>query len=69
MALYANGEREDGKHGLGVAGFQSFVQRSNHVQTYEMEDEQLNYRLNKGLVAFYGAFQVPKKIREEHVIV
>jgi hypothetical protein len=68
-ALYSIGEREDGKNGPGVAGFQSFVQRSGHVQTYEMEGEQLNHRLKRGLVAFYGAFQVPKKIREEHIII
>lgn len=60
--------REDGKDGPGVLGFQSFVQMSGHVQTYEMEGEQLNHRLKKGLVSFYGAFQVPRKLREEHHI-
>jgi hypothetical protein len=68
LALYADMQREDGTPGPGVAGFQSFVQRSGHIQTYEMEGEQLDHRLRKGLVAFYGAFQVPEKMKKEHVI-
>jgi hypothetical protein len=68
LALYADGEREDTTTGPGVAGFQSFVQRSGHVQTYEMEGRDLESRLRKGLVAFYGAFRVPEIMRREHVI-
>jgi hypothetical protein len=44
------------------------MQRSGHVQTYEMEGRALTARLEKGLVAFYGAFQVPKEMRREHTI-
>jgi hypothetical protein len=33
-----------------------------------MEGEDLNRRLKRGLVAFYGAFQVPEVMRKEHVI-
>lgn len=69
VALYAVGDREDGSTGPGVAGFQSFVQMSGHVQSYEMEGPPLDHRLRKGLVAFYGAFQVPEKLRKEHAIV
>jgi hypothetical protein len=68
IALYVEGRREDGTAGPGVVGFQSFVQRSGHVQTYDMEGEDLNRRLKRGLVAFYGAFQVPEMMRKEHVI-
>jgi hypothetical protein len=68
VALYSIESREDGVNRPGVLGFQSFVQMSGHVQTYEMEGEQLNHRLKKGLVSFYGAFQAPKKMREEHEI-
>lgn len=68
VALYANGRREDGTDGLGVVGFQSFVQRSGHVQSYEMEGTALEQRLRLGRVAFYGAFQVPDEMRTEHVI-
>jgi len=69
LALYAEGEREDGTIGPGIAGFQSFVQRSGHVQTFEMEGTALESRLHKGQVAFYGSFQVPDEIRKEHVII
>jgi hypothetical protein len=31
-ALYADGVGEDGSQGPGIVGFQSFVQRSGHVQ-------------------------------------
>ena len=68
VALYANGRREDGTDGFGVVGFQSFVQRSGHVQSYEMEGTALEQRLRLGRVAFYGAFQVPDEMRTQHVI-
>jgi len=34
-----------------------------------MEGEELNHRLKRGLVAFYGAFQVPREMRTDYVIV
>lgn len=68
LAIYAEGERSDSIFGPGVVGFQSFMQRSGHVQTYEMEGQPLTSRLEKGLVAFYGAFQVPKELKNEHII-
>ena len=68
VALYAEGKREDGEWGPGVLGFQSFVQRSGHVQSYNLEGAPLDSRLQQGLVAFYGAFQVPEEMRKEHAI-
>ena len=68
IALYADGVREDGSHGPGVVGFQSFVQRSGHVQEYDMEGDALEKRLKKGNVAFYGAFQVPDDLRQKYRI-
>ncbi|KAF2190137.1 hypothetical protein K469DRAFT_560321 [Zopfia rhizophila CBS 207.26] len=69
VALYTDGLREDGSVGPGVVGFQSFVQRSGHVQNFEMEGEALEKRLKLGRVAFYGAFQVPEELRKEHAII
>jgi hypothetical protein len=68
LAIYTEDERSDNTFGPGVVGFQSFMQRSGHVQSYEMEGRTLTARLEKGLVAFYGAFQVPKELRREHII-
>jgi hypothetical protein len=64
IALYADGLRDDGTEGPGIVGFQSFVQRSGHVQSFEMEGGALEKRLKLGRVAFYGAFQVPDNLRE-----
>ncbi|ORY19625.1 hypothetical protein BCR34DRAFT_471634 [Clohesyomyces aquaticus] len=68
IALYADGLREDGTTGSGIVGFQSFVQRSGHVQNFDMEGASLEQRLKRGRVAFYGAFQVPDEVRQGHVI-
>jgi hypothetical protein len=69
MALYAEGVREDGTHGPGIVGFQSFVQRSDHPQKFNMpEGPHLERRLKEGRVAFYGAFQVPDELRTEYSI-
>lgn len=68
VALYAEGIREDGSEGPGVVGLQSFVQRSGHVQSFEMEGGALEKRLKMGRVAFYGAFVVPEELKE-YVIV
>jgi hypothetical protein len=69
IALYADGLREDDTTGPGVVGFQSFVQRSGHVQNFEMEGGALEKRLKLGRVAFYGAFQVPDALRREYEVV
>jgi hypothetical protein len=68
-ALYAEGTRIDGTTGPGVVGFQSFVQRSGHVQNFRMEGTHLERRLNFGRVAFYGAFEVPVELKQEYTIV
>jgi hypothetical protein len=44
VALYAEGTREDGTAGPGIVGFQSFVQRSGHVQNFKMEGPHLEKR-------------------------
>jgi hypothetical protein len=69
VALYADGTREDGTTGPGIVGFQSFVQRSGHVQNYSMEGPALEKRLQLGRVAFYGAFEVPAGLKREYSIV
>lgn len=69
IALYAEGMREDGTRGPGIVGFQSFVQRSDHPQKFNMpEGPHLERRLKEGRVAFYGAFQVPDELRKEYTI-
>jgi hypothetical protein len=69
IALYADGIRQDGTEGPGVVGFQSFVQRSGHVQNFSMEGPALERRLQLGRVAFYGAFEVPEELKQEYTIV
>jgi hypothetical protein len=54
VALYAEGMREDGTNGPGIIGFQSFVQRSGHVQNFNMQGPTLDRRLQIGRVAFCG---------------
>ncbi|KAJ4290471.1 hypothetical protein N0V90_010688 [Kalmusia sp. IMI 367209] len=68
-ALYAEGTREDRTEGPGVVGFQSFVQRSGHVQNFEMEGGALDKRLKLGRVAFYGAFELPEGVKTEYQVV
>lgn len=69
IALYADGMREDGTEGPGVVGFQSFVQRSGVVQSFEMEGGALEKRLKLGRVAFYGAFMVPEELKKGYKVV
>jgi hypothetical protein len=52
-----------------VAGFASFVQKVSGVQRYDLDGDKLYKRLQEGRVAFYGAFQVPKELREEYMII
>ncbi|KAH8725783.1 hypothetical protein GQ44DRAFT_680492 [Phaeosphaeriaceae sp. PMI808] len=68
VALYADGIRQDGTEGPGIVGFQSFVQRSGHVQSFNMEGPALERRLQLGRVAFYGAFEVPEELKREYTI-
>jgi hypothetical protein len=68
IALYANGKREDGTEGPGIVGFQSFVQRSGHVQKFDMEGPALEQRLQRGRVAFYGAFEVPAELKSYDIV-
>jgi len=67
-ALYADGMREDGTKGPGIVGFQSFVQRSGHVQSFAMEGSVLERRLQLGRVAFYGAFEVPAELKTYTIV-
>lgn len=69
IALYADGVRCDGSEGPGVVGFQSFVQRSGHVQSFNMDGPALERRLQLGRVAFYGAFEVPEELKRQYDIV
>ncbi|KAF2024786.1 hypothetical protein EK21DRAFT_77950 [Setomelanomma holmii] len=69
MALYAEGIRDDGSEGPGIVGFQSFVQRSDHAQSFNMEGPALETRLQRGRIAFYGAFSVPEGLKREYAIV
>lgn len=59
---------DDGTECAKVAGFMAFAQDVSAVQSFDMEGEKLYKRLAEGRVAFYGAFQVPEKLREEHII-
>jgi hypothetical protein len=68
-ALLSDGIREDGSKGPGVVGFQSFVQHSDVTQEYNKDGSVLNELLEKGLVAFYGAFEVPETLKKEYTIV
>lgn len=69
VALYADGVREDGTFGPGVVGFQSFVQRTQAGQMFNLEGSKLESRLKAGMVAFYGAFPVPEDLRKTWRIV
>jgi hypothetical protein len=68
VAIIADGIREDDTEGPGIAGFQSFVQHSDVNQVYKQDGGALNELLEKGLVAFYGAFEVPEQLRKEYTI-
>ncbi|KAG6365290.1 hypothetical protein INS49_006899 [Diaporthe citri] len=63
-------ENTDGtpSHSAKVAGFASFVQMVSDVQKYDLEGDKLYKRLQEGRVAFYGAFQVPRELREGYHI-
>ncbi|CAN9279062.1 unnamed protein product [Alternaria sp. RS040] len=67
-AMYADGVREDGTEGPGIVGFQSFVQRCGKVQSFDMEGSALEQRLKLGVVAFYGAFEVPAELKKLDIV-
>jgi hypothetical protein len=70
IALYADGLREDGTHGPGVVGLQSFVQRTEFVRSFNVpEGQPMEQRLRNGRIAFYGAFQIPDDLRSNYTIV
>ncbi len=62
-------ELEDGSLRARVAGFSSFAQHVSDVQRFDLEGARLYTRLQEGRVAFYGAFEAPAKLRDEHSIV
>ncbi|KAK7959605.1 uncharacterized protein PG986_004459 [Apiospora aurea] len=62
-------ESDPGMHKGKVVGFTSYMQMVQDVQHYHVEGDQLTKMLQDGRVAFYGAFKVPREMREEHVIV
>jgi hypothetical protein len=51
-----------------VVGFTAFAQETTAIQSFDAEGPRLYSRLEQGRVAFYGAFQVPPELRDEHVI-
>lgn len=59
---------DDGKKRAQVAGFTAFAQETTAIQSFDIEGPSLYSRLEQGRVAFYGAFQVPAKLRDEHII-
>lgn len=61
-------ESGDGTKLAKVAGFTSFAQETTAIQSFDIEGPRLHSRLEQGRVAFYGAFQVPAKLRDEHII-
>jgi len=52
-----------------VLGFTAFAQPSSFEQNFDVEGPRLYSRLERGQIAFFGAFQVPERLRDEHVIV
>ncbi|KAH3983135.1 hypothetical protein HBI56_147310 [Parastagonospora nodorum] len=68
IALVADGVREDSTEGPGIVGFQSFVQHSDVTQVYSEDGGKLSDRLGKGVVAFYGAFEVPEELKVNYKI-
>lgn len=69
IALIADGSREDGSTGPGIVGFQSFVQHSDVTQVSSEDDDVLSQKLEEGVVAFYGAFEVPEELKKNYTIV
>lgn len=62
LAIYTEETKSDGMVVPAVLGFQSFVQDSG-VSVWELEGDNLEGRLERGLVSFYGAFRAPSSLR------
>jgi hypothetical protein len=58
----------DGTESAEVAGFVSFSQTGSSTAKYDISDEAVYPGLLHGFVAFYGAFQVPEKLREHSIL-
>lgn len=69
IALYADGEREDGSHGPGIVGFRSFAQRFQPMQDGNTKGPNMDEGSRAGRVAFYGAFEVPGMLKREYTVV
>ncbi|KAH7002501.1 hypothetical protein EDB80DRAFT_579151 [Ilyonectria destructans] len=69
VCVLDNGEENSVSPTAKVAGFASFVQMVSDVQRYDLEGDKLYKRLEEGRVAFYGAFQVPRELRDEYRII
>lgn len=70
VAVCAEGTRTDRTAGLGVIGLQSFVQMAGPIPTdLDMDESDLKKRLERGRVAFYGAFKVPDVLKREYTII
>jgi hypothetical protein len=61
-------ELEDGTSCAKVAGFSSWAQPAAYT-SFDMDGPKLYSRLEDGRVAFFGAFQAPPELRENHRIV
>lgn len=59
---------EDGGKSAKIAGFTSFVQDVYNYSRLSMDDDEVKQRLRENKISFYGAFRVPKELRELHQI-
>jgi hypothetical protein len=62
-ALDADKIREDGIEELVIVGFHIFMQKSDHVQKFDIERSTLEQRLQRKRVAFYSVFEVPADLK------
>lgn len=68
-AICIHDESGDNVSCAQVAGFSSWAQPVSDVTRFDLDDKKIYNRLEEGRVAFYGAFQAPPKLRDEHNIV
>ena len=61
-------ELSDGAEVAKIAGFTSFAQESSAIQNFDIEGDRLYTKMEQGRVAFFGAFQLPSKLTDEHMI-
>jgi hypothetical protein len=62
-------DESNGQKIARIAGFSSFAQKVSDVQRYDLEGDKLYKRLQEGRVAFYGAFQLPRQLKDEFCII